>query len=247
MTKKAREIKACLFDMDGTLINTEDIYTEAATELLALYGKGPLTWDIKIDLQGRPGPDAAQKVVDFYDLPITNEELMKKLFEIQKDKWDRSAFLPGALELLEYLIKHDIPIGLATSSNTLSYHKKTDHLAQGFSLFDGHIVTGDDPRIPPGCGKPKPDIWHACLKSINDSREKKGLEAIKMEECLIFEDGIPGVFSGKNTDGYVIWIPHPGALKQLNGKETEIIGEHDEGEILESLEEFDKAKFGLDR
>lgn len=231
--------------MDGTLINTEDIYTEAATEALALYGKGPLTWDIKIDLQGRPGPEAAQRVVDFFELPVTREEFMRKLYEVQETKWDRSAFLPGALELLEYLKKHNVPIGLATSSNTANYEKKTAHLEHGFSLFDGHIVTGDDSRIPPGCGKPKPDIWYACLKSINDAREKEGLEIIKIEECLIFEDGIPGVVSGKNANGYVIWIPHPCALKELNGKEKDIIGEG--GEILDSIEEFDKAKFGLDR
>lgn len=245
MTIGSREIKACLFDMDGTLINTEDIYTEAATETLALYGKGPLTWDIKIDLQGRPGPDAAQKVVEFFDLQVTKEEFMKKLYEIQDTKWERTAFLPGALELLEYLKKHDIPIGLATSSNTGNYEKKTAHLGGSFALFDGHIVTGDDKRIPPGQGKPQPDIWYACLKSINDARAKKGLEEIKIEECLIFEDGIPGVISGKNANGYVIWIPHPLALKELNGKEKEIIGQG--GEIIESLEEFDKAKFGLDR
>lgn len=231
--------------MDGTLINTEDIYTEAATELLALYGKGPLTWDIKIDLQGRPGPEAAQKVIDFYEIPATKEEFMKKAFEIQETKWHRSAFLPGALELLKYLKSREIPIGLATSSNTANYKKKIAHLGEGFSLFDGHIVTGDDKRIPPGCGKPKPDIWHVCLKSINDTREKKGLEPIKMEECLIFEDGIPGVISGQNAKGYVVWIPHPGALGVLNGKEKEIIGQT--GEILESLDQFDKAKFGLDR
>ena len=45
-------VKACLFDMDGLLINTEDIYTETLNETLAEFGKGPLTWDVKIKLQG---------------------------------------------------------------------------------------------------------------------------------------------------------------------------------------------------
>lgn len=49
------DVKACLFDMDGLLINTEDIYTETLNETLAEFGKGPLTWDVKIQLQGASG------------------------------------------------------------------------------------------------------------------------------------------------------------------------------------------------
>ena len=45
-------VKACLFDMDGLLINTEDIYTETLNETLAEFGKGPLTWDVKINCKG---------------------------------------------------------------------------------------------------------------------------------------------------------------------------------------------------
>lgn len=45
--------------MDGLLINTEDIYTEVTNELLAEHGKGELTWDVKITLQGRPGPEVS--------------------------------------------------------------------------------------------------------------------------------------------------------------------------------------------
>lgn len=43
--------------MDGLLINTEDIYTEVTNELLAEFSKGPLDWEVKIQLQGRPGPE----------------------------------------------------------------------------------------------------------------------------------------------------------------------------------------------
>lgn len=45
--------------MDGLLINTEDIYTEVTNELLAEHGKGELTWEVKIQLQGRPSPEVS--------------------------------------------------------------------------------------------------------------------------------------------------------------------------------------------
>lgn len=229
--------------MDGTILNTEDIYTEAASELLAKYGKGPMTWDVKIKLQGRPGLEATKIMVEEFKLPLTPEEFAQEAIVIQADKWHKSRFLPGALELLEELYRKNIPIALGTSSNTINFDRKTKHLQQGFNLFEGHIVTGDDPRIPPGRGEPHPDIWFACLASLNKQRAQQNLESLKIEECLIFEDGIPGVHSGIAANAHVVWIPDPNALTVLDGKEKEIIGT--QGEILSSLVEFDMEKYHL--
>ncbi|KAK6204353.1 HAD-like domain-containing protein [Scheffersomyces amazonensis] len=229
--------------MDGTIINTEDLYTEATTELLERYGKGPLTWDVKIRLQGRPGPESMKIMIEEYDLPLTIEEFSQVALEIQADKWHRSRFLPGALELVEYLYNKNIPIALGTSSNKINFERKTKHLDHGFKYFTHHIVTGDDPRIPTGRGKPNPDIWFACLDSINAHRKLQGLDEILIEECLVFEDGIPGVVSGIAAKAHVIWIPDVNALEVLNGEEHNIIGTN--GEILTSLEHFDKAKYSL--
>jgi pseudouridine-5'-monophosphatase len=229
--------------MDGTLLNTEDIYTEVSSELLAKFGKGPMTWDVKINLQGRPGPEATQIMIDHYQLPLTTEEFTQLTTEIQADKWQKSKFLPGALELIEYLNTKEIPIALGTSSNSINFEKKTKHLQHGFKYFGEHIVTGDDPRIPKGRGKPHPDIWIVCLATLNKTRKLQGLEEVLLEECLIFEDGIPGVVSGIAANSHVIWIPDVNALEVLNGKEHEIIGSN--GEILESLIHFDKEKYNL--
>ncbi|KAK6458066.1 HAD-like domain-containing protein [Scheffersomyces xylosifermentans] len=229
--------------MDGTILDTEDLYTEAATELLALYGKGPMTWDVKLKLQGRPGPEAIAIMIKEYDLPLTPEEFGKISMGIQEHKWVRSRFLPGALELLEYLNEKNIPIALGTSSNTINLGRKTNHLKKEFECFRHHIVTGDDVRIPKGRGKPHPDIWLTCLESLNAERKENNLEEILPEECLIFEDGIPGVVSGIAAKAHVIWIPHEEALKVLGGEEHKIIGTN--GEIISSLEHFDKEKYFL--
>lgn len=239
-----KQIKACLFDLDGTLLNTEDLYTEGTSQVLARYGKGPLSWDIKLDLQGRPGPEATRRLLEAYGITeVTPEQYMQQAFEILQGLWGTSDWLPGALELLTYLKEKRVPVALGTGSNMLNYKLKTERLKEHFEVFGPHVVTGDDPRIPPGRGKPNPDIWHICLASLNQQREKEGLEQISIEECLVFEDGIPGVLSGKNAHAPVVWVPHPGALLELNGKEKEILG--DGGEILPSLAAFDPAKYGL--
>lgn len=229
--------------MDGTLINTEDIYTEVSNELLKKFDKGPMTWDIKIKLQGRPGPEATQIMIESFDLPCTSAEFSKLAMEIQESKWIECGFLPGAIELIEDLKNKNIPIALGTSSNTVSFKRKTSHLAHGFQHFKNHIVTGDDPRIPPGRGKPHPDIWLACLDSLNAERRSQNLTPIDITECLVFEDGVPGVISGIAANARVIWIPDANAVKQLNGKEVDIIGNN--GDMLASLHDFDKLKYGL--
>lgn len=209
--------------MDGTLLNTEDLYTEAATQMLADFGKGPMTWDVKINLQGRPGPEANRIMIDHYNLPLTPEEFYEKALAKQAPLWPKSRFLPGALELVEHLVSKNIPIALGTSSNRVNFERKTGHLQHGFRHFGQHVVTGDDPRIPPGKGKPEPDIWYACLESLNEERRAQGLDDIAIDECLVFEDGIPGVISGQRAGAKVIWRPHPEALPVLNGREKEII------------------------
>lgn len=50
-------IRACLFDMDGLLIDSEDKYTMITNEVLQMYGKPNLPWSVKAQLQGRPQPE----------------------------------------------------------------------------------------------------------------------------------------------------------------------------------------------
>lgn len=50
-------MRACLFDMDGLLIDSEDKYTAITNAILQEYGKPTLPWSIKAQLQGRPQPE----------------------------------------------------------------------------------------------------------------------------------------------------------------------------------------------
>lgn len=190
--------------------------------------------------------------MEWSKLPYTPEELFAETTKRQTSLWHRTEFMPGALELLQHLSAHNVPIALATSSHRYNFTLKTKHLTEGgFELFGEHIVVGDDERIPKGRGKPFPDIWLVALESLNASKRAeaaaKGTEFvdIKPEECLVFEDGVPGVQAGRAAGANVVWVPDARALKVLDGREVDIIG--DQGEILESLHQLDKAKYGLDK
>lgn len=238
-------MKACLFDMDGLLIDTEDMYTIATNNVLAKYNKGPLPWSIKVHLQGRPGQSSARVLLDWAKLPLTVDELLAQTNKEQAKLWPKTKLMPGAHELLQFLSDNKIPVALATSSTTEKYHMKADHLQKAFKLFGRHIVTGDDPRIPDGHGKPDPDIYLVALESINEDRRAANLPDIKPEECLVFEDGVAGVEAGQAAGMTVIWVPHPELVKFYGQEKIKEIISKGKGEIVSSLNDFNKLKYKL--
>ncbi|KAI9770468.1 MAG: hypothetical protein M1835_006549 [Candelina submexicana] len=214
--------------MDGLLIDSEDLYTICTNAVLREYGKPDLPWSIKAQLQGRSGPAAAKIFEEWADLPISDEELRSKVAALQRHHFPSTQPLPGVPSLLQNLSNTTSPrvhIALATSSHAVNFKLKTDHLQHLFSVFpEERRVLGDDTRIPPGKGKPAPDIYILALKTINDGIKREGKEReITPEECLVFEDSVPGIEAGRRAGMRVIWCPHPGLLKEYKGREEEVL------------------------
>lgn len=233
-------VRACLFDMDGLLLDTEDRYTEITNEILQEFGKPPLPWSIKAQLQGRPAPEASKIFHNWAQLPISAEEFAAKQAALQRKHFPRARPLPGVQKLLSDLVatqrsKDPIHIALATSSHRKNFKLKTDHLPDLFSAFPEHRqVLGDDPRIGHGRGKPLPDIYLLALKTINTDLRQMGEQEIRPEECLVFEDAVPGVEAGRRAGMRVVWCPHPGLVEAYKGREAEVLagltGAHKEEE-----------------
>ncbi|KAK6500118.1 hypothetical protein TWF481_010475 [Arthrobotrys musiformis] len=242
-------IRACIFDMDGLLIDSEDIYTKVTDEILARYNKGRLPWSIKAQLQGRPTQQAYDLFQSWANLPLSQEDYLSEVRLLQESYFPTTQALPGVLSLLQTLKTSPSKpyIALATSSNSFSYSLKTKHLQETlFSYFaEEMIIKGDDPRIKSGRGKPAPDIYLLALDRINARREKDMLEKgvskdqilatkILPMECLVFEDSVPGVEAGRRAGMRCVWIPHDGLKEQYHGKEGEVLaGLTGEGKYLD--------------
>lgn len=84
-------------------------------------------------------------------------------------------------------------------------------------------MLGDDKRIPPGRGKPAPDIWLVALETINARLERDGKKRIRPEECLVFEDSVPGTESARRAGMQVVWCPHEGLLNEYKGREELVL------------------------
>ncbi|KAI9821887.1 MAG: hypothetical protein M1827_002469 [Pycnora praestabilis] len=221
-------VRACLFDMDGLMIDSEDIYTIITNTILREYGKPDLPWDIKAQLQGRPGPEAYRILIEWAQLPIPTSEYISKQTALQRAKFPTTSPLPGVKSLLhdlEHKPTSPVQLALATSSHRVNFELKSGHLGELFRAFpEERRVLGDDPRIPVGKGKPAPDIYLLALSTINEGIRREGKEKeVTPEECLVFEDSVPGVEAGRRAGMRVIWCPHPELLKEFKGREKEVL------------------------
>lgn len=262
--------------MDGLLVDTEDIYTSCINILLHKYGRPDLPWSIKARLQGRPGPQANELFHSWAQLPISNDEYMAQYSALQREAFPTCKALPGVEDLLASLGRtrwwdvaggeergKRVHVALATSSNSTNFALKTAHLGDLFSVFASpRRVLGDDPRIRPGRGKPLGDIYLLALDTINASLPA-GEPRIAPDECLVFEDSVPGVEAGRRAGMRVVWCPHPKLKELYDGREDEVLagrtGEAGEGvdvhqlgekgdgwgEYLASLEGFPYEKYGI--
>ena len=94
---------------------------------------------------------------------------------------------------------------LATSSMALNFDLKTAHLEEIFYVFDAeHRILGNDSRIGKGRGKPAPDIYLLALETINVRIRREGGKDIEPQKCLVFEDSVPGVESGRRAGMQVV-------------------------------------------
>ncbi|KAB8079313.1 HAD-like domain-containing protein [Aspergillus leporis] len=253
-TPNLPRVRACLFDMDGLLIDSEDKYTAITNSILHEFGKPSLPWSIKAQLQGRPQPEAFKIFYDWAQLPITPEEYSAKQAALQSKYFPESQPLPGVRDLLTKLLStqktsQPVYIALATSSHSKNYKLKSDHLQDLFAAFpESQRVLGDDPRIGKGRGKPLPDIYLIALETINANLRERGEQEITPEECLVFEDAVPGVEAGRRAGMRVVWCPHPGLLGAYEGREAEVLagltGEHKEEEKSSAEHEADELVAG---
>ncbi|MCJ1403360.1 hypothetical protein MMC11_006583 [Xylographa trunciseda] len=254
--------------MDGLLIDSEDIYTLVVNAILTAHSRPPLPWHIKAQLQGRPGPSAYAIFQSWAQLPISESEYFAQQYTLQQQHFPSTQPLPGVPALLANLQKAGVQLALATSSNKRTFALKTAHLGELFGYFKkSRRVLGDDERLKEGRGKPAPDIYLLAMEMVNVGLREKGERELKREECLVFEDSVPGIEAGRRAGMRVVWCPHPGLTKEFEGREEMVlagrIGEREAeeekevvpgwpgeigdgwGEMLKSLEHFDYTKYGI--
>merc|ERR1719431_1427964 len=175
-----------IFDMDGLLINTEDLYTLALNKFCAKFGK-EFTIDIKMLMMGRKTEESAKVLIEALQLPCTADEYKRDLRAHQRECFVEAELLPGAEKLVQHLHSKGIPIAIATGSDKESYDIKVARHRDFMSLFHHVVLSGTHPDVKNG--KPAPDVFLIAAKEFDGNQN----EPPSPKDCLVFEDAPLGV------------------------------------------------------
>lgn len=189
--------KVALFDLDGTLIDTEPQYT--------------LCWE-RIGRIIRPDiPDLAYRIKGTTMTNILNTYLPG---DAERQAWVTDAIhefeaqmefplLPGAVEFIKDIKRQGVKCAIVTSSDQAKLGYARKKMGDFFSLFD-RILTAEDFAA----SKPAPDCYLLGASVFG----------AKLSECVVFEDAYTGLEAGMSSGIYTIGITTGHTAEELEGR-----------------------------
>ena len=185
-------VDACIFDLDGTLTDTEKFYQKAWPMALEHFGYKCEPWmPLELRSLGRPFAPLQFKKWFGEDFDYNEVREYRKAIVVDMIKEQGIPLKPGAQEILVWLRENEILTALATAND---YERTKGYLTKLglFEHFD-RIICSDMVKE----GKPSPDIYaYAC--------EQLGLEP---QRCFAVEDSPNGVTSAFLARCKVIMVP----------------------------------------
>ena len=200
-------ISLFIFDMDGVIIDSEPIHLEAEAKYLKEIGiKEPEKF--LEDFCAVRISDMILEVIRFFNINISLTEAVSKISREKIKLFTEHELIeiPGISQLLEYLYRKDIRIGLATSSDQelIDIVLNRLNIKQYFDV----ITNGNEIKR----GKPAPDIFIKTAKKLK----------VDPAECIVLEDSMHGVNAAKDAGmsciGYI--NPNSGLQDLTNADHT---------------------------
>ncbi|MBP9989151.1 MAG: HAD-IA family hydrolase [Ruminococcus sp.] len=177
------EIKAVLFDMDGVLIDTEDLILEAAIRALKEFGVNAVPEDFKEFVGAGEnkfvGGPAIKHGVDF--VPEMKDRTYEIYWELLKDKPER--VYNGVLDVINY-VKDRYRCAVCSAADLTKVRHNLRAIGIDESFF-GAVITGSDIEKL----KPNPDIFFAGAKKLG----------VNPENCVVIEDSLNGIRAAKTA------------------------------------------------
>ncbi|MFI3177291.1 MAG: HAD family phosphatase [Eubacteriales bacterium] len=176
-------VKAIIFDLDGTLVDSMWIWKLIDIEYLGMFGV-EVPEDLQEDIEGMSFSQTAHYFKERFRIPHTIEEM--------KDEWNKRAYekyqseIPlkkGVKPFLDYCITRDIKLGIA-SSNSIELVRVS---------LEAHGIIDYFQAIHTSCevstGKPAPYIYELVANTLQ----------VQPSECLVFEDIVAGIMAGQSA------------------------------------------------
>jgi len=195
------EIKAVIFDLDGTLLDNNQIHFNAWKKYLKDNGMEISDEDFKKNISGRTNQDA---VAHIYKKDMSEEEASKYYLEkeeIYRKMYEKDiAPIAGLRDFLEDLNNHNITMAIATSGIQLNIDFMFEYVP--IKKYFKKIINAADITK----GKPDPEIFTKTAEKLH----------IPAENCIVFEDSMAGVKAGKAAGMKVVALTTSHTPEELN-------------------------------
>jgi HAD superfamily hydrolase (TIGR01509 family) len=180
-----------LFDMDGTLVDTEPYWIEAEYQLVAEFG-GTWTDEDAHNLVGNALITSAEYLRDVGGVRLDPPAIVERLLDEVIAAVERvMPWRPGAVELLEALRDADVPCAMVT----MSYARLAGTLVAKLPKHTfGAVVTGDQVMD----GKPHPEAYLTAAQRLG----------VDPARCVAIEDSNTGIASARAAGCAVLAVPH---------------------------------------
>ena len=197
-----QDIKAVIFDLDGSLVDSMWIWKDIDIEYLGRFGI-EIPDGLQKDIEGKSFSETAVYFKERFQIPDSLEQMKEDWNQMAWDKYVNEVMLkPGAGDFLNYCIDHGIKLGIATSNSRALVEAVAD--ARGFGKNFDCIMTACEVEK----GKPSPDIYLAVA-------DRLGVDPV---QCLVFEDITAGIMAGKNAGMRVCAVEDTYSLHQTGDK-----------------------------
>lgn len=217
-------IKAVIFDLDGTMITTEDLIEDALKQaVIILSGKpaDPAAFRAaRLQMSMEPEERAFDIFCNTLKLSASPDDVIREYSAIARLGYHKTALTPGTERLVRHLYAQRVPMSIASNTPREKMFLKTALLRDVFDLIP-YAVTIDDVER----GKPDPEIMHVASQHLQ----------IDPEHCLVFDDSPKGIISAKAAGMKCIGLNFRITPEEMPGADG----------YLPDLSHFDPAPWGL--
>lgn len=187
-------IKAVIFDLDGVLVSTDMLHYEAWKKLAEQLEIHNFTIDDNVRQRGVSRMASLEVLLEKSSKSYTEDEKAKlaeiknKIYVESLSRLSENDVLSGAKEVIEFLRKHKIKIGLGSASqNAQTILNKTGLLPLFDAISCGLNVTRS---------KPDPEVFLVAADNLG----------VRPEDCLVVEDSDAGIQAAKNGRMYAMAV-----------------------------------------
>ena len=198
-------IKACLFDLDGVVFETESLYTSFWCEMKKEYC--PEITDFEYIIKG-------QTLVQIYDKYFAGDEKKQREITNKLNEFEQSMpfnYVDGFETFVKALRSEGIKTAVVTSSNREKMQNVYRKHPEFQSYFDA-ILTSEDFEE----SKPSPDCYLKAAARFG----------VQSKECIVFEDSFNGLRSGVASGARVIGLATTNPIQEIKKYTDKVISNY---------------------